>query len=116
GQLLVSLQESLTMAFGIIALVMMIHLRSFAGGLVAMIPIVFPIVLVFGALGLSGREIDIGTMMTASVALGVAVDDTVHFLSWFRRGLAQGLSRTDATLFAYRQCGRAMLQTTLVAG
>jgi hypothetical protein len=115
-ELLVSLQESLASAFLLIALVMMVHLRGIGAGIVSMIPNLFPVVLVFGLLGWSGRKIDIGTMMTASVALGVAVDDTVHFLSWFRRGLGVGLSRFEATLFAYRQCGRAMVQTTLIAG
>ncbi len=115
-ELLVSLQESLGSAFLLIALVMILHLRGFGAGIVSMIPNLFPIVVVFGLLGWMGWKIDIGTMMTASVALGVAVDDTVHFLSWFRRGLGQGLSRYDATLFAYGRCGRAMVQTTLIAG
>ena len=50
-----------------------------------MIPNVFPVILIFGAMGHLGVLVDIGTMMTASVALGVAVDDTIHFLTWFRR-------------------------------
>src|SRR5690606_28451247 len=72
-ELLVSLQESLGSAFLLIAVVMMIYLRTVGAGILSMIPNVFPIVVVFGLLGLSGRKIDIGTMMTASVALGVAV-------------------------------------------
>jgi predicted RND superfamily exporter protein len=54
--------------------------------------------------------------MTASVAMGVAVDDTIHFLTWFRRGLDQGCSRRSAILLAYRRVGLAMTQTTAIGG
>jgi multidrug efflux pump subunit AcrB len=60
--------------------------------------------------------VDIGTMMTASVAMGIAVDDTIHFLTWFRRGLDQGQSRQRAILLAYQRVGTAMVQTTLIGG
>ncbi|QDU57619.1 MMPL family transporter [Aeoliella mucimassa] len=115
-ELLVSLQESLVMATLLIALVLMVLLRSIGGGLAAMIPNLFPLVVVFGALGWFGIPVDIGIMMTASVALGVAVDDTIHFVSWFRRGLHRGLNRYDATMEAYERCATAMVQTTLIAG
>jgi len=55
-------------------------------------------------------------MMTASVALGVAVDDTIHYLTWFRRGLDRGLDRKGAAIMAYERCANAMTQTTLIAG
>ena len=55
-------------------------------------------------------------MMTASVALGVAVDDTLHYLTWFRRGLDEGLDRKGAVMLAYERCGTAMTQTTLIGG
>ncbi len=115
-QLLISLRESMVLAVVLITGVMMIPLRSFTAGVISMLPNVFPIVLVFGALGWLGVKIDIGIMMTASVALGVAVDDTLHFVTWFRDGRAEGLDRKAATLHAYDRCGRAMVQTTLIAG
>jgi hypothetical protein len=55
-------------------------------------------------------------MMTASVALGVAVDDTVHYLTWYRFGLDQGLNRKSAVMLAYERCATAMTQTTLIGG
>ena len=115
-QLLVSLRESIVWAVMVIALVMTVVLRNPLAGAVAMIPNVFPLVVVFGVLGWLGWKIDIGIMMTASVALGVAVDDTVHFITWFRRGLAEGKDRLGATELSYNRCAAAMLQTTLVAG
>jgi predicted RND superfamily exporter protein len=111
-----SLFQSLMLAFVLISGVMILLLRSVWGGLVAMLPNLFPAVVVFGAMGWGKILVDVGTMMTASVALGVAVDDTIHFLTWFQRGLQMGLSRGHAVRYAYGRCARAMTQTSLVAG
>ena len=54
-------------------------------GIMSMIPNLLPVVFIFGTLGWLGVKVDIGIMMTASVALGVAVDDTIHFFHNFRR-------------------------------
>ncbi|HEY1067600.1 MAG TPA: MMPL family transporter, partial [Pirellulales bacterium] len=109
-----ALWSSFLSAFGVIAVVLMVLQRGVMRGLVAMIPNLFPIAVVFGVLGFSGAPIDIGSVMTASVALGVAVDDTLHFLSFFRRELDNGVDTPEAVGAAYRLCGSAMVQTTLV--
>ena len=115
-QLLYSLRESIIWASVLISVVMMFVLRSPLAGAISMIPNVFPIVIIFGSLGWLGIKVDIGIMMTASVALGVAVDDTVHFLTWFRRGVKQGMDRVQAVMLAYDRCAMAMAQTTLIGG
>ncbi|PHS06329.1 MAG: hypothetical protein COA78_14375 [Blastopirellula sp.] len=114
--LLESLIESTFLAFFLIAIVMAFVLRNILAGMVSMLPNIFPVVAVFGYMGWRGIEVDIGTMMTASVAMGVAVDDTVHFLTWFRWGLNEGLDRKGAIKEAYRRCSLAMMQTTLIGG
>ena len=81
-----------------------------------MIPNVFPITLYFGWLGWRGHPIDIGVVMTASVALGIAVDDTLHFLTFYRRALRDTPSRQEAATHALRHCGPAMIQTSLCCG
>lgn len=115
-QLFIGLFESFLLAFGLIAVVMMCLLRSVVSGLVAMIPNIFPAVMIFGTMGWSNILVDIGSMMTASVAMGVAVDDTIHYLTWFRRGLDMGLDRKSAVRYSYQRCARAMFQTTLIGG
>jgi hypothetical protein len=115
-QLLISLQQSITWATVLIAGVMAIVFRSALAGLIAMLPNVFPIFLVFGTLGWIGMKIDIGIMMTASVALGVAVDNTVHLVTWFRDAQRHGHDRRTAVLMAYDRCATAMAQTALVGG
>ncbi|QDU78119.1 putative efflux pump membrane transporter TtgB [Bremerella volcania] len=114
--LLTNLIESTVWAFALIALVMMLVLKSFRAGLISMLPNVFPICIVFGFMSWTGIEVDIGTMMTASVAMGVAVDDTVHFLTWFRWGLDEGYTRSHAIKEAYNRCAMAMFQTTIIGG
>ncbi|NQU22180.1 MAG: MMPL family transporter [Candidatus Nealsonbacteria bacterium] len=115
-ELLNGLFTSLKWAFVLIAIVMIVVLRSPLAGLVSMIPNIFPVVVIFGAMGWMGILIDVGTMMTASVALGVAVDDTIHFLTWYRRGLDEGRDRKGAVMLAYERCATAMSQTTLIGG
>ena len=130
--LLASLIRSIGLAFLLIAAVMIVLLNpgrfplrwlkttnfgnGLAAGMIAMIPNAFPVLFVFGVMGHAGRLIDIGTMMTASVAMGVAVDDTIHFLSWFRSYLDKGMSRVEAVIETYRRVGPAMTQTTIVGG
>jgi len=107
---------SFASSFVLIGIVISFILRSPTAGFLAMIPNLFPVVMLFGFMGHYGVLVDIGTMMTASVALGIATDDTIHFLTWFRHGIDQGMSRHDATQYAYSRCASAMVQTTLIAG
>ncbi|MEE2685444.1 MAG: MMPL family transporter [Planctomycetota bacterium] len=96
--------------------VSMVCFGNITGGLVSMIPNIFPVVVIFGLMGHAGVMVDIGSMMTASVAMGVAVDDTIHFLNWFRLGLNKGLDRGAAVEQSYQRCAAAMTQTTLIGG
>ncbi|QDT06393.1 MMPL family protein [Rubripirellula lacrimiformis] len=114
--LLRDLFRSFVAAFGVIAIVMMLMLRSVVGGLIAMIPNLFPTVALFGLMGLIRLPLDIGSVMSASVALGIAVDDTVHLLSRYGSRRARGLGQIRAAFGALSQCGWAMFQTTLVCG
>lgn len=115
-QVLWGLMQSFSLAFGIIYIVMVIWMGSFWAGLISMIPNLTPVVFVFGAMSWAGINVDIASMMTASVALGIAVDGTLHYLTWFRHGLNEGKSRKASVILAMRHCGPALLQTSLIAG
>ncbi len=114
--LLRDLFRSFISAFAVVAVVMMLVLRSVLGGLIAMLPNLFPTVTLFGWMGWIDLPLDIGSVMTASVALGIAVDDTVHLLSRFGSRRGRGLGQIRAAWGALGQCGWAMLQTTTVCG
>jgi predicted RND superfamily exporter protein len=111
-----NLFESFWTALALVCLVMMVALRSIWLGLLAMIPNVFPLVITFGTAAWFSLSLDMGAIMTASIALGIAVDDTAHFLTWFRRGRAQGRSRRRAVVWAYQNCGTAMIHTSMICG
>jgi len=112
--LLADLFNSFLTAMVLVGLVMIVACRSITTGLMAMIPNIFPTFIMFGALGWLDRAVDIGSVMTASVALGIAVDGTFHYLGSFRGELALGHSKIRAVAHSYQHCGRALLQTTLV--
>lgn len=114
NQLFLDLFSSFLTAFAIIAVVMSIVQAGFAAGLITMIPNVFPSVLMFGVLGWLGKPVDIGSMMTASIAMGIAVDDTLHFINYFQHKMRAGDSVFEALAEALRHCGLAMIQTTLI--
>jgi predicted RND superfamily exporter protein len=90
--------------------------RSWATGVAMLLLSLFPTTLVFGSMGLLGVVVDIGSVMTPCIALGVTVDDVVHFLLCHRRGVRSGLSVASATLMAYDTCGRAIVQSWGIIG
>ena len=114
--LLESLVQSAVWSFLTITPLLMFVCRSIGGGLVAMIPNVLPILVVFGGMAWLDWPVSIGSMMAASIALGVAVDDTIHYLTWFREDLAKNCDRNTAILVAYRRCGTPTLQAALING
>jgi predicted RND superfamily exporter protein len=99
-----------------IAIVMMIATWNWSSGLLLTLPAVFPAIVVFGVMGWTGVVIDTGTVMAPAVALGVTVDDVVHFMLWVRTGIRQGLSRRQSIMLAYRGCAQAMYQSWGVIG
>jgi uncharacterized protein len=115
-QVLSDLMNSFLSAFVLITLLMIVLLRNFVAGLVSMLPNIFPPLVVFGWMGWRGMPIEIGSVMTASISLGIAVDDTIHFLAWHRRGLKNGLDRNDAITYAYQHCAKSMIDTTMICG
>lgn len=115
-----TLLENLIQGFGmdlaLIVTVLIIAVQDVGAGLLLLLPSVFPGLIVFGLMGWCGVVVDVGTVMPPAVALGVTVDDVVHFLLWFRRGIAQGMTRKEAVMLAYKDCARPMFQSWVVIG
>lgn len=111
-----SLIRSFALAFGVIAIVMMFVLKGFRAGIITMLPNLLPVGVVFGAVSWFGIAVDIGTMITASVALGIAVDGTLHLITWFRERLAIGIAPDIAIAEGLTHCGPALWQTSTIVG
>jgi predicted RND superfamily exporter protein len=95
-----------------------ITFRSLRLGSVAMLPNLVPVVIFFGALGLGVAPLSLPTSLIGSVALGIAVDDTVHFLVRYGQERRRGLDPEQAALRSARRAGRAIAITSfmLMAG
>jgi predicted RND superfamily exporter protein len=96
--------------FGIIFLVF----RSWRFGLLAIVPNLFPVLAVFGVMGWLDISLNIATVMLASVALGVVDDDTVHFISRYRREIERARSSVEAIELATIHEGRAALTAAAI--
>jgi predicted RND superfamily exporter protein len=108
--------KSVFTAFCLISVIMVICLKSPLAGAVAMIPNITPIMLVFGTLGWLNIPTDIGTMMTGSIALGIAVDGTFHFLTCYRRLFDKTGNSVYATRVALETTGPPIVQATVIMG
>ncbi len=101
-----------------IGAMMTIAFRSLTIGLIALIPNVFPIVLVLGTMGWVGVPINIASAMIASVSMGLTVDNSVHYLSAYRRVRRSGASVNEAIARTQTQVGRSLVfaNVALIAG
>jgi len=106
--------HSLLGALGLIFLLMLVLWRSLADALLCMIPNLSPVLLIFILMGLLGIWLDMATVMIASVAVGIAVDDTIHVYHGIRHRIRNGLDPVLAIARSYRHAGRAVMTTTLI--
>lgn len=108
--------RSLSFASVAVFLVLLFGLRSPVLALVSILPNAFPLLLNAGALSLLGMPLQITSVLTFSICLGIAVDDTVHFLMRYLRERREGTSIEKAILNAFERVGAALLVTTLIIG
>ena len=83
---------SITVAVVLMSILMVIVFRSLKLGLLAMLPNMFPLLLGAALIKAIGQDLDMGTILSFSFCLGIAVDDTVHFMSNYARLTREGKS------------------------
>ncbi len=120
------LMKTYLTAFVLISIVVLSVMRIPSSLWLALPPNLFPAVMVLGAAGHLGYTLDVASLMTASVALGIAVDDTLHFMLWWKHagsasgaeGVQSGKVSTlgDPIEQAMRYSGTAMTQTSFILG
>jgi len=98
----------------VIALLLAVHLRSVRVALISMIPNLLPVLTTLGMMGLAGISLNLSTVMISCIALGIAVDDTIHFLVRYRRETRSGADIAEAMRRTVANTGRAMVFTSLV--
>ncbi|MDH4225259.1 MAG: efflux RND transporter permease subunit [Deltaproteobacteria bacterium] len=111
---MISMTNSYLVAAVIITLLMMLVVGNIRIGLLSMVPNLAPILITLGIMGWMDIPLDLFNMMIGSIAIGLAVDDTIHFLHNFRRYYHQTHDAKQAVHMTLATAGRAMLFTSLV--
>ena len=110
------LQNTIT-SLGLAALVIWalfsLYVRSWKIGLIFMVPNVIPIFLVLGMMGYMGVDLNLTTMMIGSIAIGLAVDNTIHIFAHFPAALRMYPSVEEATQHTMQTVGRASVSSGL---
>lgn len=109
-----SQSTSLGLSIVLIFIPIILLFRSLRTGLYSIPPNVLPIVVTLGTMGWLGIELNMATVMIATVALGIAVDDTVHFLEHYRGRLAEGLDPEASLRRTLHTKGPGIFVTTAV--
>jgi len=111
---IVSMARSYAFAIAVITPLMMLLLGSLRRGLVSMVPNLLPIVAVLAVMGWLGLAIDTTTMLIGAMVIGIAVDDTIHFMHKFHRYFEETGDLELAVRETLRTTGSALLFTSLV--
>jgi predicted RND superfamily exporter protein len=104
----------LATCFVSISLIMAVGLRSIRNALMAQLPNMLPVALILGLLAISRNVVDVDMLGLPTVALGLAVDDTIHFLHRYQLEMSRSHNRLHALKRTFRFTGQAILQTTLI--
>ena len=108
--------KSLAIAAVVISCLLMVTLGSLQAGAMSIVPNLIPATLAFGLMGLFGIPLDTDTLMIAPLIIGIAVDDTIHFISHYRMSLAINNNMRLALIEAIKEVGQAVTFTTLILG
>lgn len=105
---------SFSLAFVLIFFLLTVQLKSIRLGLISIIPNIIPIAMTMGAMGLFGINLDTATVMISTVAIGIAVDDTIHFLNRFKLEFKRTGSYEESVETSLHTSGRAIISTSII--
>ncbi|WP_190811083.1 RND family transporter [Flagellimonas sp. S3867] len=110
-----NLMLSLALAIGLISLFMAYLFRSFRMIIISLVPNLLPLVITAGLMGYLGVPIKPSTILVFSIAFGISVDDTIHFLAKYRQELATHKWHIKRSVYAaLRETGVSMFYTSIV--
>lgn len=106
--------KSVCISFFVIAVLLIISFMSVRTGLIGMIPNVAPILLIGGVMGICDFSMDMMTMMVIPMAIGIAVDDTIHFVNHSKLCFERCGNYRESILATFREVGKSMVSTTVI--
>jgi predicted RND superfamily exporter protein/CRP-like cAMP-binding protein len=107
---------SLCMTLVVVFVILALLCLSFKVALISLLPNIFPIVITFGIMGWLGIELSMVTSLIASVAIGLAVDDTIHYLVRYNREIKKDLDKQRAMRATLSHLVRPVTFTTMTIG
>jgi uncharacterized protein len=113
-QLSFTMIKGLLIAFLIVALIVGLLYRSLKMVIIALIPNILPLILIAGVMGYTGINLKVSTSIIFTIAFGIAVDDSIHFLSKFRLQLSERGNWLYALKRTYISTGKAIVVTTII--
>ena len=105
---------SVLLVFGVIFIVMFLLLRDLRLTIIASVPNAIPLVFTLAALILMGADLQTSNIVSFTVAIGLAVDDTIHFIVRYKQERDRGLDHRSATTNTFLGAGHAIMLTSLL--
>ncbi|MBX2875289.1 MAG: MMPL family transporter [Saprospiraceae bacterium] len=109
-----SLLQGLGIAILIVSVLMAFLFRNWRILIIALVPNLFPLLLAGALIGYLGIELEAGVSIVFAVIFGIAVDDTIHFLSKYKLALNKGLEREEAIKITFVETGKAIVLTSII--
>lgn len=109
-----SLLEGLGIAVVIVSVLMAFLFQNWRILLIALVPNIFPLLLAGALIGYLGIELEAGVSIVFAVIFGIAVDDTIHFLSKYKLALNKGMEREEAIKITFVETGKAIVLTSII--
>ncbi|MDX1474184.1 MAG: MMPL family transporter [Reinekea sp.] len=106
--------KSFGIALFVIFIIFMLVFRSVKYGIVCLVPSILPILTVGGLIALLGVNVDLGTMIVGAMTMGIAVDDTIHFMNRYLGARKEGASSRESVSIAISEAGRAIIFSTII--
>lgn len=113
-KLIGDLMNSVGLVFGIILVVLSLLLRDIAHTLLAFVPNVLPLLTTLAFLELAGRDLQVSNIVSFTVAIGLAVDDTIHFVARYRSERSSGQTHEEAMKNTIHGAGYAIVLTSIL--
>ncbi|MBG90188.1 MAG: hypothetical protein CL521_00045 [Actinobacteria bacterium] len=114
SKVITSMAKSYIIAGVVISLLMMLLLQHVGLGLLSMIPNFLPIMFILSIMGVLGIPLDLSNILVGSIAIGLVVDDTIHFLYQYREQFNRYKDVPKAIEETLVHCGQALLYTTII--
>ncbi len=112
--LLANLLTGLGLAFLVVGALMVLLFRQFKMLFISLIPNVIPLIIAGAVMGFTGISLKATTSIIFTIAFGIAVDDTIHFLSRFKIEKLKGAGRVRAVQKTFMETGKAITFTTII--